>query len=94
MRDPRPAAVLTNAKPEHDLGGQIGDVKRLSSSGLLDGATIKVQHKNRKADAWADNPNVTFVADAHLAYRLQIQSPYNRVVIPDATGNTDVALFV
>lgn len=91
-----PTAVLTSANPDYTFNAQPGARYFPASSGVVGGspATVKLQHKARPEDDWVDNPNVTFEEGEHLSGILDIVMVYNRVVVADPDGTTDLALML
>jgi len=91
-KDPEVIAVLTDSNVEHVQRMDIGDVKHVCTSGVIDGGTLRLQQKNRAADAWADNPNLTFEADTHIVGVLVVVALYNRVFLDTPGASADVSL--
>jgi hypothetical protein len=87
-------ATLTAASPAHNFNMQPGSRAFVATSGVIGAspATLKLQHRTRPSDEWVDNPNLVFVEGEHLAGVFTSVAVYNRIVVADADGTTDIGV--
>jgi hypothetical protein len=86
--------VLTTTQSEYKFSGRLLVPMAVCTSGVTGGCTIKVQQRVTEADAWEDNPHITFAPDTHLAHVLIPVSNFSRIVVENATGSTVVKVQV